>query len=439
MSRPRSPHWILLVGLHAWAIMPAGADEARQNRPDAIVLSALRANPATAPYAIRVGWDSGRIVLGGKVGTSVIHDVAVRTVIELGYPIRDDLVIDTGEAHRVAMEQAIRDGILAPPGEPVTATSSPYFVYPEPLFGRVDDPFYGMEPPLLSLPPWQAGAAAGTPGPGRGQAAAAAPVRRPGPEKGRLRLTVDAAGQVFLSGLVASEEDKRIIEAEARNTPGVTRVISELRVAGRASDAPPPPPTPYPGPDGSAKGAAPVPPPPDPGLAGPVDRAAAPAPAASVLAMARDTHGLTRRVAESLARRPSLATLPVGVTSSGDVVTIAGKVPSAYEAMLVYRAVEQTPGVRDLIDKLQFQVPDEDHPNPLLARGRPEDLEPYLTSQIRRHLGEIAHIDRVHVRGDRLELQGTLLRADDRKRAEATIRSMPLLRDFKVDASFDVE
>ena len=34
------------------------------------------------------------------------------------------------------------------------AGSAPYFVYPPPLFGRVDDPFFGFEPPLVSFPPW---------------------------------------------------------------------------------------------------------------------------------------------------------------------------------------------------------------------------------------------------------------------------------------------
>ncbi|QEH36277.1 BON domain protein [Aquisphaera giovannonii] len=453
MSRHFSRGFMWLAGLSIGTTAAiAGADESRPNRPDAIVAAALRSNPVTAPYEIRVGMERGRVVLSGRVGTNVIHDVAVRTVLDLGYPLRDDLVIDTGEVHRVAMEQAIRAGTLPAPGQPVAATSSPYFVYPEPLFGRVDDPFFGMEPPLLSLPPRPSAAPgldprvapAGSRMPAPGRAAAGAPVQRPGPVNGQLRLTVDAAGQVFLSGVVASEEDRRIIEAEARNTPGVSRVFSELRVASRSSDTPPPPPTPYAGPDDAAQGAKIVPAPPDPAPAGQQQPPAAPRPPApdpskAGLAMARDTQALSRLVAEALSRRPALAPLPIGVSSRGDVVTISGKVPTAYEAMLTYRAVEQTPGVREVVDQLQFQVPDEDHPNPLRQKARPDDLEPYLTSQVRRHLGDIAHVDRIRIRGDRVELRGTLLRADDRKRAEATIRSMPLLRDFQVDAVFDVQ
>ncbi|MBV8311954.1 MAG: BON domain-containing protein, partial [Planctomycetaceae bacterium] len=157
------------------------------------------------------------------------------------------------------------------------------------------------------------------------------------------------------------------------------------------------------------------------------------------LAMARDGQRLTRRVADSLARRAPLAGLPISVQSRGDVVTLAGKVPSAYEAMLAYRTVEQTPGVREIADQLQFQVPDENHPNPLRQKGRPEDLEPYLTSQIRRHVGELAHVDRVRVRGDILEIQGTLPDGEDPNRLQAILRSMPLLRDFRLEPVFHPE
>ena len=134
-----------------------------------------------------------------------------------------------------------------------------------------------------------------------------------------------------------------------------------------------------------------------------------------------------------------LSGLPISVQSRGDVVTLAGKVPSAYEAMLAYRTVEQTPGVREIIDQLQFQVPDENHPNPLRQKGRPEDLEPYLTSQIRRHVGDLAHVDRVRVRGDILEIQGTLPNGEDPNRLQAILRSMPLLRDFRLEPTFHAE
>jgi len=332
------------------SLMPSAG---RSDQPDAIVLRAIRANPLTAPYAITAAWRNGTVVLAGRVGTSVIHDMAVRTVIDLGYPVRDDLVIDTAEAHRVALAQAA-GGPWSSPAAGSLVGSAPYFIYPPPLFGRVDDPFFGFEPPLVSFPPQ--------------------PVLRPG----------------------------------VQDRPNPPR-----------SDVIPQPP-------------------------GPEPRAAlAPRPDAEPrkavtpdLPMAGDGQRLTRQVAEALARRAPLAGLPISVQSRGDVVTLAGKVPSAYEAMLAYRTVEQTPGVREIADQLQFQVPDENHPNPLRQQGRSEDLEPYLTSQIRRHVGELAHVDRVRVRGDILEIQGTLPSGEDPNRLQAILRSMPLLRDFRLEPVF---
>ncbi len=414
-------------------------------RAAAIVLNAIRANPLTAPYPIRASWSNGTVVLAGRVGTTQIHDLAVRTAIDLGYPVRDDLIIDTAEAHRVALAQA-QAGPWSPGAWGALAGSAPYFVYPPPLFGRVDDPFFGFEPPLVSFPPWSASRYLDTrvPAPastGAGEPPLASGNGNAGPIKGRIQLTVDMAGQVFLSGVVASEEDRRIIEEEARNTPGVTRVQSDLRVATRTTETPPPPPQPILRP---APEANPAPRPQT--LRSEARPQSTPRPVAELrpavvagLAMARDRQKLTQRVAESLSRRPALSGLPITVQSSGDVVTLSGKVPSAYEAMLAYRTVEQTPGVRDIVDQLQFQLPDENHPNPLRQKGRPEDLESYLTSQIRRHVGDIAHVDGVRVRGDMLEVRGTLLSAEDQNRVLAILRSMPLLRDFRLEPVLRVE
>lgn len=450
----------------------------RSNRPDAIVLSAIRANPLTAPYAINATWRNGTVVLSGRVGTGVIHDMAVRTVIDLGYRVRDDLVIDTGEAHRVALAQAAATGGAWPrQSAGALVGSAPYFNYPPPLFGRLDDPFFGLEPPVVSFPPWatsgnpdsrvrpagmfqrpMAGApaaeAAGMPGamgsvpqdPASGQQA---------PIKGDLRLTVDMSGQVYLSGMVATELDKQMIEEEARKVPGVSRVFSELQVASQqqpqtqtqptSSDTPPPPPQPVLGVEVPAQPAPaparsePPPPAPRPAPAATGSGDQAPKPLVPGLAMAHDSQKLTKRVADALSRRASLAGLPISVQSRGDVVTLAGKVPSAYEAMLAYRTVEQTPGVREISDLMQFQVPDENHPNPLKQKGRPEDLEPYLTSQIRRHVGDLAHVDRVRVRGDILEIQGTIPAGEEPNRLQAILRSMPLLRDFRLEPAFHAE
>jgi|GEM_PF-2905550 len=147
---------------------------------------------------------------------------------------------------------------------------------------------------------------------------------------------------------------------------------------------------------------------------------------------ARDAQLLTRRIVEMLRKRPSLTGLPIALESHGDTVTLSGKVPSVYEAMLMYRAVEQTPGVRRVDERLEYQPPDESHPNPLIEKGRPEELEPYLTTHIRRHLGDLAHIDPVVIEADTIQIRGRLLNADDKTRVEAILHSIPILRGFRL-------
>ena len=110
----------------------------------------MRANPLTAPYPIAATWQKGTVVLSGRVGTKQVHDAAVRMAIAIGFPFRDDLVIDTAETFRVAMSATpsmTGYGALAP------NLSASYYVYPPPLFGRLDDPFFGMVPPAGQFPP----------------------------------------------------------------------------------------------------------------------------------------------------------------------------------------------------------------------------------------------------------------------------------------------
>ena len=234
------------------------------------------------------------------------------------------------------------------------------------------------------------------------------------PVKGQVDVSVDMSGQVFLRGVAVSDQAAREIEDAARSVPGVTGVFSQLQVIPRrvpaGAENPPPPPAPMPGPAGP-DGAAPAAKSPSPAPAI-VPAHPRPAPAAAAPA-ALDSQALTRRVVGALERRPLAAELPVKVRSTDGVVTLSGQVPSTYEAMIVYRAAQQTPGVREIIDRLEFTVPDEDHSNPLVQKGRPEDVEPYLASQIRRHVGELAHIDRIQAHGDLLELRGTIANAAD--------------------------
>ena len=53
------------------------------------------------------------------------------------------------------------------------------------------------------------------------------------PVKGQVEVTVDAAGQVFLRGVVASEEAGREIADAARSVPGVSHVETQFQVLPR--------------------------------------------------------------------------------------------------------------------------------------------------------------------------------------------------------------
>jgi osmotically-inducible protein OsmY len=456
----------LVAGGRAAALGQDGAttskgatDAAKPARPEIALLSALRSHPVTAPYPITAAWRKGAVVLSGRVGTKEVHDVAVRIAIDMGVPFRDNLVIDTGTADLAAYSAALA-AQAALSGAPALSSSS-MFVYPPPLMGRVDDPFFGFLPPIVSFPPWwrrrvdspaqvaprpiaanaaAAAAAASTSLPNGAPRDGRQPLDDP-PVKGQVEITVDSAGQVFLRGVVASEEAGREIVETARSVPGVTRVESDLQVVPRRADAEdvPPPPVPLlktpvgarPNPPARERA---LPPTPDPAIVPARARVADPGPAAL------DSQALSSRVVGSLKRRPPAAELPVKVrSSSAGTVTLAGRVPSAYEAMVVYRATEQTPGVHQVIDRLEFVVPDEDHPNPLLQKGRPEDLEAYLASQIRRHVGDLAHIDRIHVRGDVLELRGSVMSDQHRDRLLAILRSIPVLHGFRLEPEFTAE
>jgi hypothetical protein len=43
------------------------------------------------------------------------------------------------------------------------------------------------------------------------------------------------------------------------------------------------------------------------------------------------------------------------------------------------------------------------------------------------------------MKGDVIEIRGSLLHADDKNRLEAILRSIPLLRDFRLEPVFDVD
>lgn len=376
---------------------------------EASIAEALLANPFTAPYLVSIESRDGRVVLKGRVGSKAVHDAVVRTAIAFGAPIADELIIDT------------RVMLAAPwpiPGGPGLLTS---YTYPPPLFGRFDDPFFGFEPPLITYPIWwgemsQRRVGLNPIAPKEQANVGALPLNT-------VEMTIDPLGVAVIRGTVPTEADKATIAQHMLQVDGVTRVINKLTVDPTqvaasprrlADDEPPPPPTPA--------QARPVPMPAEP--SGEPIRVKAPAPA-----------GLSR-ADRAIQACPELAGTGVKVSVRDGVASLSGSVPSVYEAMLAYRAVQQTPGVREVVDSIQFIVPDGTSPNPLLTKAKPEDAEAYLSSQIRRQVGDAAHVDRVRIGGNQLEVRGTLERADDRPRIEAILRSMPILRGFTLLPEF---
>ncbi len=416
-------------------------------RPELIVLQWLRADPVLAPYGLSTAFRDGKVVVIGVVGTKQIHDMAIRLAIASGYPVRDDLVIDTSAVHRVASIVAGAGNMgVGPAGVPALGAMAglPPYVYPPPLFGRIDDPFFGFEPPLLTYPPWfravsARGGGADAPAANAAQMPAAAPATDPAATNPAgaasdpimlaptIEMTLDARGVAVLRGTVATLDDRVAIGQQIAQTQGVSEVVNLLNVDPRGvvvSDTPPP--APQPGVNPKAKPPAP-----------PVEaERLAPRQGIAVDAEGSD---LSQRLAQALARRPALVNLPIRIAVQEGVASLSGNVPTVYEAMLAFRAVQQTPGVRELYDRLEFAVPDEDHKNPLIEKGRPEDIEPYLLSQIRRHIGDLAHVDQLRLRGDTVEIRGTLRNPEDKPRLEATLRSIPVLRGFRLEPVFQSE
>jgi BON domain len=417
-------------------VAPAPAAQKPAETPSDVILRALRKNPATAPYAFGVKPKDGRFVLTGRVSTKFVHDVAVNLATAVTTRLDDRLVIDSTAPRFVASSP--------PPG----AAPPSMYVYPPPLFGRLDDPFYGFEPPLITYPPgWGAVAArrgdpyaapvldpnspiGADPGPARrggGPPPPPQPISRT--DEGRsVEMTLDPRGVAVLRGTVPTESARQGIARKAATLEGVKEVVNRLEVQAdpadeaatiRPQDVPPPLPMPAGALDGPAqKGAAPK--------AIVADAAAAASP-------------VERRVAQAIERRPGMNGSAVKVDVRDGVATLTGKVPTALEAMMAFRSAQQTVGIREIIDRLEFAVPDGQKPNPLIAKARPEDVEPYLEAQIRRQMNDRAHIDRVRVTGDRLEVKGTVPRAEDRAGAEAVLRSMPLLRGFTISATLAPE
>jgi osmotically-inducible protein OsmY len=379
------------------------------------IAETLNVDPLTSAYRLRIESKAGKVVLKGRVGSKAAHDRVVRTAIAFGSPISDELIIDTTVSPMIPLPAPWALG-----AGPIPFNSA---TYPPPLFGRYYDPFFAFDPPLVTYPPWWGEMS-------RQRLANTQPMERsPAVDvrlpQGTVEMTIDPLGVAVIRGTVPTETDKAEVGQHLLQMEGVTKIINRLtvdptqpiaqatRVVGAGDDQPPPPPTPSeakPVPLQLEPAGAPI------RLNGNPPINAAPA----------------SRVDRAIQARPELAGLGIKVSLRDGIATISGTAPGVYEAMLAYRAVEQTPGVKGIVDMLAFVVPDGTSPNPLLTKATPDDAESYLAAQIRRQVGDGAHIDRVRIGGNQLEVKGTVERADDRPRVEAILRSMPILRGFTI-------
>jgi hypothetical protein len=367
---------LLMMAPGASAQRPSTKAPTQPSLAEQAVARVLAANPTIAPYQLGTSLDrQGRVVVSGRVGAKVVYDLTIRTLIDTGIPFVDRLVIDTGLGVPVV-------------AQPV-AVAQP-LLYPPPLMGRVDEPFLGFEPPVIAYPPWWGALDAQR----RAEVAAPAPApSEPGPPQ---PYTNETPGP-----------------APAEMPPPPPRPFNEQP----AGNPPPPPPPPRP----------PVPMPPAPGVPT----------TAAVASLLLRPGSIESRINQALRRAlPADVADQVQVNMSGDVATLAGAVPSVYEAMLAFRAVETTPGVSSLVDRLRFPLPEPGGQNPLITRARPQDVEPYLKAQLERHLGDQAQVDQVRVQADLLQIEGAVPEANTRDRVLAIVRSLPILRGYRIDPNF---
>ena len=386
------------------------------------IAEALANDPITAPYRISFESRGGKIVLKGRVGSKAVHDIVVRTAIAYGVPIGDDLIIDTTTSPVIQSASP-----LSLIGGPIPFNAA---TYPPPLFGRYYDPFYLFDPPLATYPPWWGEMSRHRLAMNQPAATPRAPAAAEPLPANTVELTIDPLGVGVIRGTVPSEVDKAEIGEHMLQVEGVTKIINRLTVDPSLPGGQPDATTPA--------GDDQPPPPPTPVVMKSVDSPVlSPAkPPRRVETTSLPPKGAMSRVDRALQTRPELAGTGVKVSLRDGVATLSGTVPSVFEAMVAYRAVEQTPGVKQVVDTLEFTVPDGSSPNPLITKAVPDDAEPYLASQIRRQVGDAAHVDRVRIGGNQLEIKGTLDRADDRPRVEAILRSMPILRGFTILPEF---
>ncbi len=349
----------------------ASRDKPRTDQTDLLILGSLAKNPVTAPYRFQVQRSDAGWVVSGRVGTKAIYDEAIRTVLGITNQVVDRLVIDTASVSESAASGStspISIGSVWPWG--LSASAAEFsIVYPPPLFqGWWVDPFWGMEPPIIAYPPYWA--------------------------------ALSAARQA---------------EAPGANV--------------EAANAAPGPPASVPEP--------PAPRPPAPRAQRPAaNEGAQPAIAPDLRTDAVtpvSIDPLVRDARAAIARAAGLKDAAIHVEAAGDGgILISGDVAGVVEAMHAFLAAKRTPGVRRVDDRLRFPVPSvRDGENPLRSSDEVSDVAEYLSAQIERNFGAGTHISGVRIERDEIFMEVDVATPEAKRRAEAIVRSMPLLRGFR--------
>ena len=423
-------------------------------RPEQVVLSAIRSNPADG--SLSRSWRRGKRTRSSWRGGSAPSRCTTwpsgwRSTS--AFPFRDDLVIDTGMAHVVAQSAAAGMAGRCCRARRASQSRLPY-IYPPPLFGRLDDPFFGYVPPLVSYPPWWSRGnqtrfddGAARKGPGAAAADRAAPAAgapnagwRPlevDPVKGQVEISVDMAGQVFLRGAVVSEQaareiDRRRTQCSGRDR-GLQRVASRPPASRRLIN-PPPPPVPMPaapkvaerprprGRSAPAPAVVPARPKPATELRPALDSQALTAPRRGLARAAAAGCGLARQGALDRRRRHAVRPGPIGLRGHARV---PGRPANAG------RARDRRPPRIHRPRRRPSQPPAAKRP----ARRR-RALPGLADSPPRRR--SRPHRPRPGPRR-LLELRGTIQNAGDHDRLLAILRSIPVLHGFRLEPEFNAD
>lgn len=427
---PRMAMAATMAGALAWGPLAPGQQRnaATSNAEASMMVRALRANPVTAGYPIQVHAGGPKLVMRGRVGNRAVYDTTIAVAISTGIPFKDELVIDTAVLVPVEttvvspMASQIISGPL-PPFPPTYTTygygpaGTPSYVYPPPVMGFVDEPFFGFEPPVISYPPWwqpadEARAQRDAVDRARALAPAGAPAAALQADlPAEVELSIDPRGVGLLRGRVANLEDRIAVGQRLAAIPGVREVINQLEID------PSLPPI-----DGSEH-AVPAPP-----AARPPIAAGPPAPPRPAPALA----GPPTTLGAAFDADPELGPFRLKARVDRGVATIDGDVPTVMEAMKAHLMAGRFPGVTSVVDRLRFRPPVDGEPNPLIGAKAKGDVESYLLAQLKRQSVKGLDVERVSVAGEVLEVHGTIQSESGRDRAEASLRSTPLLRGFQI-------